>query len=143
MQQIWKQVGIGDNMVVKYSLKRDGNKILSDHFKVKEFACKDGSDEIYIDSDLVSKLELLRAYVDCPITITSGYRTETYNKKVGGADNSYHVKGKAADITCKKYNPVEIGLCAAALKFNGVIIYKTKGFTHVDTREGRYFNDQG
>lgn len=142
MQQIWKQMEIGDNMVIKYSLKRDGNKFLSDHFKVKEFACKDGSDEIYIDSDLVSKLELLRSYVDCPITITSGYRTAAYNKKVGGADNSYHVKGMAADITCKKFNAAEIGLCAAALGFKGVIIYRNR-FTHVDTREGRYFNEQG
>lgn len=127
-------------MVIKYSLKRDGNKVLSDHFKVKEFACKDGADEIYIDSDLVSKLELLREYVDCAIVITSGYRTTTYNKKVGGADNSYHVKGKAADITCKKFNPTEIGLVAAALGFKGVIIYKN--FTHVDVREGRYFDDK-
>lgn len=140
MLLIWKPVGIGNIMVIKYSLKRDGHKILSDHFKVKEFACKDGADEIYIDSDLVSKLELLRAYVNSPLTITSGYRTSTYNKKVGGADNSYHVKGMAADITCKKFSPVEIGLAAAALGFHGVIIYKN--FTHVDVREGRYFDEQ-
>ena len=36
-------------MTVKtYSLKSDGDKQLSPHFKVKEFRCKDGSDKILI-----------------------------------------------------------------------------------------------
>ena len=35
-----------------YSLERDGEKSLSKNFKVKEFRCKDGSDPIFIDSEL-------------------------------------------------------------------------------------------
>lgn len=34
------------------------------------------------------------------ITVTSGYRSPTVNKKVGGVRNSQHLKGQAADIIC-------------------------------------------
>ena len=41
-------------MTIKaYSKAKDGNKKLSTNFKVKEFACTDGSDPIFIDSDLI------------------------------------------------------------------------------------------
>ena len=44
-------------MAVKiYSYKADKNKKLSAHFKVKEFRCKDGSDKILINSDLIAVL---------------------------------------------------------------------------------------
>lgn len=33
-----------------------------------------------------------------PVTISSGYRSPKVNKKAGGADNSQHMKGEAADI---------------------------------------------
>lgn len=42
-------------MAIKsYSLKLDGNRNLIDNFKVKEFACKDGTDVILIDDALVT-----------------------------------------------------------------------------------------
>lgn len=43
--------------VITYSLKTDGSKNLSTNFKIKEFACKDGSDTVLIDSDLVKVLQ--------------------------------------------------------------------------------------
>ena len=33
-----------------YSILKNGNKKLSEHFKVREFGCKDGSDPVFIDS---------------------------------------------------------------------------------------------
>ena len=36
--------------------KQNGNLKLSENFKVKEFACKDCSDIIYIDTELVKNL---------------------------------------------------------------------------------------
>lgn len=33
-----------------------------------------------------------------PVIITSGYRSSALNKKIGGAKNSQHSKGEAADI---------------------------------------------
>lgn len=47
---------------------------------------------------LCQALEIIRAAVGKPIKIVSGYRSPAYNKAVGGAKNSQHMIGKAADI---------------------------------------------
>lgn len=43
-------------------------------------------------------LEPLRAHFGFPIRINSGFRCKELNKAVGGAPNSYHTRGRAADI---------------------------------------------
>lgn len=43
-------------------------------------------------------LDPLREAWGAPIIVTSGYRCERLNKAVGGATNSQHRKGEAADI---------------------------------------------
>lgn len=43
-------------------------------------------------------LDPLRAKWGAPIIVTSGYRCEKLNRVVGGANNSQHAKGQAADI---------------------------------------------
>ena len=69
--------------VYRFSKSRQGNNLVSDHFRVSEFACHDGSDEVLIDVDLVFKLEVLRQKFGRPMVISSGYRTPSWNKKVG------------------------------------------------------------
>ena len=49
-----------------YSLERDGEKSLSKNFKVREFRCKDGSDPIFIDSELVEILQKVRDHFGSP-----------------------------------------------------------------------------
>ena len=44
-------------------------------------------------------LDPLRARWGAPITVTSGYRCPVVNRAVGGAANSQHMRGEAADIT--------------------------------------------
>jgi len=44
-------------------------------------------------------LEVVRKMVGGPIVISSGYRSEKLNAAIGGASNSQHMQGKAADIT--------------------------------------------
>lgn len=44
-------------------------------------------------------LDPLREKYGKPITVSSGYRCEELNELVGGAKNSQHKKGLAADIT--------------------------------------------
>ena len=76
----------------------------SKHFKLKEFACKDGTpvpEEFYGNvQELMNNLEIIREHFGglYPIRINSGYRTPEYNKKVGGAAKSQHLTASAADI---------------------------------------------
>ncbi len=44
-------------------------------------------------------LDPLREEWGKPIRVTSGYRCEELNRKVGGAKTSHHCRGMAADIT--------------------------------------------
>ena len=44
-------------------------------------------------------LDPLRLFYGKPVTINSGYRNATLNRLVGGASNSQHLRGEAADIT--------------------------------------------
>ena len=43
-------------------------------------------------------LQPLRDRIRRPIVITSGYRSPTVNRRVGGSQNSQHCKGQAADF---------------------------------------------
>ena len=49
-------------------------------------------------------LQPLRDMYGKPITVNSGYRSPMVNKHVGGAKNSQHTKGEAADITGSSKN---------------------------------------
>ena len=59
-------------MIKSYILDTDGNVQLARHFKVKEFACKDGSQVIFIDEYLYTILDILREKLGKPVIITSG-----------------------------------------------------------------------
>ena len=61
-------------MAIKaYSYAKDGNRKLSANFAVKEFRCKDGSDPIFIDDELVTLLQKIRDHFGKSVTITSAY----------------------------------------------------------------------
>ena len=116
-----------------YSKAKDGNKKLSTNFRVKEFACTDGSDPIFIDTELVTVLQKIRDHFAKPVTITSAYRTPSRNKEVGGTTYSQHLYGKAADIKISGVSPKKVADYAETLLDNGGIgIYNT--FTHIDVR---------
>ena len=121
-------------MTIKaYSKHKNGNSKVSTNFRVREFACQDGSDPIFIDSELVSVLQKIRNHFGKAVTITSAYRTPTHNKKVGGTSFSQHLYGKAADIKVQGIAPSEVAKYAETLLDEGGIgIYNT--FTHIDVR---------
>ena len=130
-------------MIRTYSVKRDGDGKVSKHFRVREFASKDGSDKVLIDDDLVTLLENIReAAGGKAITINSGYRSPEHNAAVGGVSNSQHVKGTAADIVVEGTDPLTVGQIAEHFlnKKGGIGVYQT--FTHVDTRITRSRWDQ-
>ena len=120
-----------------YSKANNGAKQLSTHFKVQEFACRDGSDAVLVAPRLVMVLETIRAHFGAAVTINSGYRTPQYNAKVGGVAHSQHCYGMAADIVVKGQTPAAVAAYARELMpdWGGVGIYAKEGFTHIDVRE--------
>ena len=54
---------------------------------------------------LAMGLERIRAILKAPMHIDSGYRCPGLNTAVGGAKNSAHVDGYAADFTCVAFGP--------------------------------------
>lgn len=127
-------------MAIKiYSKATAGGQKLSANFSVIEFACKDGSDKILVDEKLVLILQKIRNHFGKPVTISSAYRTVTYNRKIGGASNSMHTKGRAADIYISGIEPAVIAAYAEKLGVLGIGLYTKDRFVHVDTREEKYF----
>jgi len=118
---------------------------LTTNFKLSEFRCKDGTDvpaELLPNvQKLANELQKLRDELELPIKINSGYRTKSYNKKIGGATNSMHVQAKAADIVVTDITPtnlykrIEKLIEEGKVNFKGVGVYDT--FVHVDVRDRR------
>jgi hypothetical protein len=130
--------------VITYSLKKDGKTKLSTNFTVKEFACKDGSDVVLIDTDLVNVLQKIRTKFKAKVTINSAYRTEAYNKKIGGSSSSYHVKGMAADIAVSGIDPIKVAIYAATIlgSSGGIELgsygENKDGYIHIDVRGSKW-----
>ena len=119
-----------------YSLKKDGEKKLSTNFRVREFACGDGSDAVFVAPRLVMVLQSIRSHFAAPVTISSAYRTPQYNAKVGGVAHSQHCYGTAADIVVRGKTPAQVAAYAREIMpdWGGVGIYAKQGFTHIDVR---------
>ena len=111
----------------------------SAHFKLSEFKCKDGTAvpaKYYANCQkLMNLLEEIRAACgNRAITVTSGYRTESYNKKVDGAKQSQHLYAAAADIKVSGKSASEVyKLCDRLVGSRGGV-GKYSTFTHVDVR---------
>lgn len=123
-------------MAIKpYSKSKDGSKKLSTNFRVREFVCSDGSDPVFIDSELVAVLQKIRNHFGKAVVITSAYRTPNHNARVDGTIFSQHLYGKAADIKIAGISPEKVGSYIEKLlpDSGGIGIYST--FTHVDVRK--------
>ena len=128
------------NTVKTYSKSQNGETYLSNNFKVREFACNDGSDTILIDPELVTILQNIRDYFGKPVIISSAYRTITYNNKIGGSSGSYHTKGMAADIYISGVTSLEMAKYAETIGVRGIgWYYSSNNFIHVDTRPTKYY----
>ena len=124
-----------------YSRARDGSRALSADFCVKEFACHDGSDPVFVDSALVDTLQTIRDHFGQPVHITSGYRTARHNSAVGGTAYSQHLYGRAADIQIDGVDAASVAAYAETLLPNtgGIGLYapnaaRVKGWVHLDVR---------
>ncbi len=92
-------------------------------------------DKFEIDPELVNKLEDLRTAIGLPIKITSGYRSKDYNTRVGGAKDSQHLYGKAADIMVDGLNSRQLQAVAKKVGFAYTQVYSNKPHLHVDIKK--------
>ena len=117
------------------SLKSEGSRQITEHFRVYEFACTDGSDPVFISTALVEILENIRVHFGAAVTVTSGYRTVSYNATLeNSSKTSQHCNGLAADIKVAGVSPAAVADYAEQLlgSHGGVGRYGT--FTHIDVR---------
>ena len=118
-----------------YDMTTEANRQLSTHFQLHEFACPDGSKPVFLSQALVDILEAIRVHFGRPVTVTSGYRTVSYNAGLkNSSKKSQHCNGLAADIKVEGHTPKEVYDYACSLlgDHGGVGIYNT--FVHVDVR---------
>jgi len=115
---------------------------LTANFSKSEFECSDGSEmplEVFNNViEVAENLEVVRAHFNTPVNINSAYRSPVYNRSVGGAVNSQHLSGKAADVVMDGIPPSEVAdaieflIDCGLMKEGGLGRYDT--FTHYDIR---------
>lgn len=115
---------------------------VTENFWLSEFESKDGAimppDVLNNIIELAENLQLIRNHFNAPITINSAYRSPAHNKAVGGAKNSQHLYGRAADIVVQGVAPDVVADTIENLINEGVISQGGLGryntFTHYDIR---------
>ena len=116
---------------------------MTEHFSMDEFKCKCGCempDHIKENLEhLAPLLEKIRKYFgNHPITVHSGYRCKYWNGKIGGAHQSRHMEGIAADISIEGVRPVALKnglnvlISKGEIDQGGIGLYKN--FVHYDYR---------
>lgn len=106
------------------------------NFSPRELACK-GTGSLRVDEDALDRLQALRDLLQRPLLLTSAYRSPSHNKRVGGAKNSYHMKGVAFDVRMENQDPQEFEAAARRVGFTGFGYYPKSGFMHIDTGPAR------
>ena len=84
----------------KKSVENIEKEMALKYFKLSEFDDAPGTGK-NMKRDFPKKLDKARELSGCNYVISSGFRSEETNKRVGGVPNSSHLKGCAADIYCK------------------------------------------
>ena len=103
------------------------------YFEESEFMM--GKENVFhkMDSIFLTRLDLLRALVNEPLSITSSFRSEDYNSNIkGSSKRSYHLKGRAVDLKCNN-GTLRRKITQNALKL-GLSVGVAKNFIHIDNR---------
>ena len=107
---------------------------LTEHFFRSEFACRCGCGGNTVDWELLELLTFIRKHFNSPVSVHSGFRCPAHNAAVGGKENSYHLRGQAADISVRGILPDLVGEVADQANPYGYGIGVYSGFTHLDVR---------
>ncbi len=125
-----------------------GNMQLTKNFDLYEFRSnipsKEGYPIIEVPSELIpnaqklaNNLQIIRDFIQQTININSAYRTNDYNKAVGGSKNSFHLRCLAADLRTE-LNPKKLRdiiydlMMVGKIESGGLKAYKN--FVHYDIR---------
>lgn len=104
---------------------------LSSHFSTHEFVDHVTGHQYGPPADLVAVLERIRELRPGPLQVISGHRCCGHNAEVGGAGQSRHIAGDAADI------PPGRATTAEAFEAGAVGVGTSDGWAvHVDVRPG-------
>ena len=113
------------------------------NFAPKELACKScGALRVHYDS--LDRLQELRKFWGAPLKINSAFRCAKYNERIGGAKDSYHMKGMAFDIANGHWagrHTASFIYWATKAQFRGFGLYGS--FIHVDTGPARTWEGTG
>lgn len=112
---------------------------ITDHFLLQEFVCKCGTCQLQkLDLLLPLMLEDLRKYIGGRgIKINSGYRCAMWNKSQGGASDSKHLHGQAADIYVTGMDGITLAKAAYHVGFRRIGV--SDAFIHVDVADSEEF----
>ena len=84
-----------------------------------------------MEEEFLELIDCAREEAEIPFKITSGFRTTEHNKSVGGVENSSHIKGCAADISCTSSSQRSI-MVRALVNVGFTRLGIAKSFIHVD-----------
>jgi hypothetical protein len=116
-------------------VRKSAFKQLSKNFNEHEFDCPHCGMVLGPAPKLLNLLQRMRDIIKFPLIVHSAYRCTVHNAEVGGAPGSYHLKGMAADISCRNVNSSELFKLAEQLGFGGIHDYG--GWIHVDVGPSR------
>lgn len=119
---------------------------LTKHFSLDEltrssYAARHGINNMPTDQDVLANLQTLanglervRAILNLPIVVTSGYRSPKLNTAIKGSKHSAHMRGLAADFVVPGLSPMQV--CEAIRyedEFIGFrqLIYEFGNWTHI------------
>lgn len=109
---------------------------LTKHFRKSEMRCRcrrEDCDAVPMKIPFLNKLEALRVAWDREISPTSAARCSMWNQKVGGAPDSQHLVGNAADFFFSEpTDAIKFAILAAKCGFGG--IGTGRHLVHVDDR---------
>ena len=107
---------------------------LSNNFNRSEFACKCGCGFDTVDAGLIDALEEVRDHFNAAVIVTSGCRCPKHNASVGGAADSQHLYGRAADIVVTGEDSFTVYMFLVSLA--ALSMGRYPGWVHIDTRSG-------
>ena len=117
---------------------------LTPHFTLEELTASQSAARLGLDNtpppemvDALKRtaqlLEEVRALLGKPVLVSSGYRAPAVNRAVGGAANSAHMLGCAADFSCPAFgSPLDIcrAIARSGIAFDQVI-HEFRAWVHI------------